>query len=395
MPHSRHLERKHDLIDDKESVRTQDRSVTVCKNCWSKIVGPFSHISSSQFTCVKPRHKLTPTEKWWTWFDAFCGPRTPAASEYLDAIMGEVSTTATMSMPLSILQGSQELEHPMSRMTFPGSAASGSNLVEAWSPQPYVPNQAASTQQLLRSPEAEHSPSASSMPQFGQRQSNGYIVEQHSMVEIMTPGSQQQENFSVWHHRAFSSPVAQPQISSNEICNEREARMEELLAQLRRAEEKARLAEVENQELREINKEHRIIIKNLSEGKSILPLNVMSLSRGNNAMGRTLFTAPTRSNTRESTDSDVSGIATQEDPKSTSFDEFLAEFPESGPDLTQDTQGVHYLPEKNTIPHLHTGQPSTAGDSGYGTNPVDVYEEPMDFDPDIFRLFTNAEDNCE
>jgi hypothetical protein len=194
--------------------------------------------------------------------------------------------------------------------------------------------------------------------------------------------------------------------SSAAVFDERQAKIDELFAQLRLSEKKARLAEEkaqsieeENRELKETCKRQLIVIGNLSEGRP--PNVVIPFSQPKDGIDPALFTTPARSNTRESTDSDVSGIATQDEPKTVSIDEFLADFPDYPPDLSQDTQGVHYLTEKNTIPHTEQGQPSTAGDSGYGTNPANKSPEPWDLDNtfascselNMLHFFTDADND--
>jgi hypothetical protein len=405
---------------------TGDSSITVCKNCWTKIIGPISHSAGDCFTCLKPRHRLTPIQKWWTWFEAFCGPKTQTAEEYLNYLTGEPPVLHSLPVPITTsfqnldgLETHLQSSEGTASLPFPGPDESFSFQ------QPHFQTQFAPLQQQSQSPTFEQhrlhvfrsstagliAQAASSQPDYAQIQHMQY--DHHgSTFQPSVPDSQQAIFPPTWNSTTIPNKSPPAPVPSTTARDDRYANIEEILVRLQLAEDKARkaedkateaedkateaeaktrLIEKDFRELKEICKRQLVVIENLSEGR---PVELVE-----DGINPTVLSAPARSNTRESTDSDLSGINSQGDLKILPMDEFLADIPKFGFDLDasdlpqQDMQGVQYLPDKNTIPHTQQGQPSTAGDSGYGTNPPN--KSPQLSDLDWLRSFPHTDNNVD
>jgi hypothetical protein len=84
----------------------------VCKNCWKVFGGLVDHWNGSQFLCEKPLRRPTSFEKWWIWYEAFCGPRTEAAEQRFDQVKSrEDSPSSSQQIALASTSRLEKLGH--------------------------------------------------------------------------------------------------------------------------------------------------------------------------------------------------------------------------------------------------------------------------------------------
>jgi hypothetical protein len=373
------------MIDDKTSVRRANPPAAVCKNCWSQPES-LNHWENDEYRCDKPTQRLAPIEKWWAWYEAFCGPRTAEAAESLETLVGEEQRQLSHQLPIRTrlqLQPTSEIsnsqpsamEPPCTEVEpvwnasisafdiTPPSDSQPIPLEFSLSPQP-SPMQV--NMQLNNIGNNHHNVAfmqnaASLYPEYSSMHNSEGLPDQN-----MAQGSQYSTRFQ-WHQQASnypnftpSGPITMFQGQLNDVSN--------LMAQLQLEREKNRRLGEKNLQLKECCKTQLEIIKNLST--KIPPNQIMGQPL---TEARNDYYAPTRSSTHESTYADLSGIAAPDAPTTETLDDFMADL---SPSLTQpfqqDMQDTQYLTEENSIPHNNSRFPSIGDDSGYDTLPMDT-----------------------
>lgn len=179
---------------------------------------------------------------------------------------------------------------------------------------------------------------------------------------------------SQWNEQAPNNPNVAP-YGSSPVFQGRPNDVMDLMVQLHIAREQAQLQKERAQQAEEKNRQLEEIIRNLSR-TTISPSQIMGQPPTEVRGDPVLYSTPARSSTRESTDSDLSGIAARDAPTTVTLDDdddLMADlFPGVAQPVQQDMQDTQYLTEENNIPHNDSKFPSSEDDSGYCTLPMDM-----------------------
>lgn len=353
-------------------------------------------------------------EKWWAAYEMFCGPRTEIVAAYLEPLVTEEHRKISRQLWLDAHQRAHQIA-----MNVDGSLFTPTSIIPRplnWHSHP-EPSLISSDPFFhgARLPSAQPTSLSPAEEKYGLSKDDAHsnnslthLHAQHTLGPIHPLQSLQLEGSNLpylaqWQLQSPQMSASQENLwSSPPVQNYGEENLHGLMARLhlieaenRRVREEKQQLEEENRQLKELTtiqaqreQKHLNIIDKMISNLA-LHQSTTSGAESKDIEKPTSVSTPTRSNTDNSTASDLSGIA-ERDPHSLGtveeFNKDLASDLFDEPE--QELRDVQYLPEMELgVPRALQGMPSV--DSGYGTNktddsapqfvkPSDTMRSPMD-----------------